>query len=253
MTNPNAGRFVWHEIMSQDLATALKFYGALFGWTFNETDVPGGKYSMLMKGDVVVGGGMAAPPGVPAHWMTSMGVEDADAAAAKIAELGGKVLMPPTTVPDMVRFAVAMDPQGASFGVVQGLGPSATIPPYEGHPRPGTFCWDELHTKDIEAAKKFYSALFGWTGKTGEGDAQYWHWQNRGKDIGGMMALTKPPVPPNWLSYVSVADVDADTKRTKDLGGNVMMEPVDMPKVGKFSVVSDPTGGTFALFNSARV
>jgi predicted enzyme related to lactoylglutathione lyase len=253
MANPNAGRFVWHEIMSQDLAKALKFYGALFGWTFNEMDVPGGKYSMLMKGDVAVGGGMAAPPGVPSHWMTSMGVEDADAAAKKIAELGGKVIMPPTTVPDMVRFAVAMDPQGASFSVVQGLGPSANTPPYEGPPRPGTFCWDELHTKDVEAAKKFYSALLGWTGKTGEGDTQYWHWQNKGKDIGGMMALTMPNVPPNWLSYIAVTDVDADTKKTKDLGGKVMMEPVDMPKVGKFSVVSDPTGGTFALFRSAHV
>lgn len=68
-----------------------------------------------------------------------------------------------------------------------------------------------------------------------------------------MMALTMPNVPPNWLSYIAVADVDADTKKTKDLGGKVMMEPVDMPKVGKFSVVSDPTGGTFALFRSARV
>ncbi len=253
MANPSTGRFVWHEIMSQDMAKALKFYSALFGWTVNEMSMPTGKYSMLMKGDVAVGGGMAAPPGVPAHWMTSMGVENADAAAKTITELGGKLLVPPTTVPDTVRFAVAMDPQGASFGVVQGLGPSASTPPYEGHPRPGTFCWDELHTSDVEAAKKFYTSLFGWNGKTGEGDAKYWHWQNKGKDIGGMMALTMPNVPPNWLSYIAVSDVDADTKKVKDLGGKVMMEPVDMPKVGKFSVVQDPTGGTFALYRSAHV
>jgi predicted enzyme related to lactoylglutathione lyase len=253
MANPNAGRFVWHEILSQDLTKALKFYTTLFGWTVKEMPVPNGTYSMLLKGETAVGGGMAAPPGVPAHWMTSMGVENVDVTIKQIAELGGKVIMQPTTVPDMVRFAVATDPQGASFGVVQGLGASANTPPYDGPPRPGTFCWDELHTKDLEAAKKFYSALFGWTGKSGEGDMKYWHWQNKGKDIGGMMALAMPNVPPNWLGYIAVADVDGDTKKTKDLGGKVVMEPVDMPKVGKFSVVQDPTGATFALFRSANV
>jgi predicted enzyme related to lactoylglutathione lyase len=254
MANPNAGRFVWHEIMSQDIAKALKFYTALFGWTVNEMDMgPAGKYHMLMKGDAAVGGAMTAPPGVPAHWMMSVGTEDVDATARQIPELGGKLLMQPTTVPDMVRFAVGMDPQGATFGVVQGLGPSASTPPYDGPPRPGMFCWDELHTKDLEAAKRFYGTLFGWTGKTG-GDADgYWHWQNKGKDIGGMMALQMPNVPPNWLGYIAAVDVDGDTKKTKDLGGKVMMEPMDMPKVGKFSVVQDPTGATFALFRSARL
>lgn len=254
MANPNAGRFVWHEIMSKDIGAALKFYTAMFGWTVQEMDMgPAGKYHLLMKGKDAVGGGMQSPPGAPSHWMTSVGAADCDAAVTKITELGGKVLVPPTTVPDMVRFAVAMDPQGAAFGVVQGLGPSKDIPPYDGPPRPGFFCWDELHTSDVEAAQKFYSALFGWTGKTGEGAMKYWHWQNAGKDIGGMMKLMMPNVPPNWLAYLAVVDVDAETKKTKELGGKVMMEPMEIEKVGKFSVVQDPTGATFALFRSARV
>ncbi|MDB5212772.1 MAG: Glyoxalase-like domain protein [Myxococcaceae bacterium] len=255
MANPNAGRFVWHEIMSKDIGAALKFYTAMFGWTVSEMDMgPAGKYHMLMKGkDIPIGGGMQTPAGVPSHWMTSIGTENTDATATKITELGGKILVPPTTVPDMVRFAVATDPQGAAFGVAQGMGPGADMAPYEGSPRPGTFCWDELHTSDLDGAQKFYSALFGWTGKMGEGEMKYWHWQNAGKDIGGMMKLMMPNVPPNWLPYIAVVDVDAETKKTKDLGGKVMMEPMDIEKVGKFSVVQDPTGATFALFRSARV
>jgi predicted enzyme related to lactoylglutathione lyase len=254
MANPNAGRFVWHEIVSQDIAAALKFYTALFGWTVQDMDMgPAGKYHMLMKGEDPVGGGMAAPPGAPSYWSVSIGTENADVTAKQIVELGGKLLVPPTTVPDMVRFAVAMDPQGAAFGVAQGMGPGADKPPYDGPPRPGLFCWDELHTKDMEAAKKFYGPLFGWTGKMGEGAMKYWHWQSGGKDIGGMLTLMMPNVPPNWLGYIAVSDVDADTKKTKALGGKVMMEPMEMEKVGKFSVVQDPTGSTFALFRSARV
>jgi len=196
---------------------------------------------------------MASPPGAPSYWMVSIGTENADASAKKIVELGGKLMVPPTTVPDMVRFAVGTDPQGGAFGIAQGLGPGADRPPYDGPARPGLFCWDELHTKDLEAAKKFYGALFGWTGKLGEGEMKYWHWQSGGKDIGGMMPLMMPNIPPNWLGYIAVSDVDADTKKTKALGGKVMMEPMEMEKVGKFSVVQDPTGATFALFRSARV
>lgn len=251
MGNPNAGRFVWHEVMSTDIETALKFYQSLFGWTVQSMDMPEGKYHMLMKGTEPVGGGMASPPGMPSYWMVSIGSDDTDAAAKKIVEHGGKLMVPPTTVPDMVRFAVAMDPQGAAFGIAQSLGPGANTPPYDGPARPGLFCWEELHTPDMAAAKKFYGAIFGWTGK-GEGDG-YWHWQSAGKDIGGMMPLQGPSVPPNWLGYIAVSDVDADTAKAKALGGKVVMEPIDMPKVGKFSVVQDPTGATFALFRSARV
>jgi predicted enzyme related to lactoylglutathione lyase len=83
---------------------------------------------------------------------------------------------------------------------------------------------------------------------------KYWHWSHAGKDIGGMMgAMGGPTVPPHWLGYVAVSDVDAMTKKVETLGGKVVMPAMDMPKVGKFSIVKDPTGATFALFRSARM
>src|SRR5262249_44542647 len=150
-----------------------------------------------------------------------------DASARQITELGGELLMPPTEVPGMVRFAMAKDPQGAVFGVLKGLGPNAADPPPEGPPRPGAFCWDELYTTDTDAAGKFYTTLFGWTGKVGNDAMKYWHWMNAGKDIGGMMSLKDLHLeaPPHWLSYVAVADVDASTAKAKGLGGNVVMPP----------------------------
>jgi predicted enzyme related to lactoylglutathione lyase len=153
-----------------------------------------------------------------------------------------------------VRFAVAMDPQGAAFGVLKGLGPRADQPAYDGPPRIGTFVWDELYAKDQAAAGKFYGGLFGWTGKVAPDDPmKYWHWQHAGKDIGGMMDVPTPNVPPHWLAYVAVSDVDATCKKATELGAKMVLEPMDVPKVGKFGIFSDPTGAILAVFRSARM
>jgi predicted enzyme related to lactoylglutathione lyase len=252
MANPNTGRFCWHELVTTDAAAAMKFYTGLFGWTVQENPMPGGgTYRMMQHGDAMVGGAMSAPPGVPSGWLVYVAVDDVDATAKKIQTTGGKVVVPPTTVPDMLRFACAMDPQGAAFGILKGMGPGADKPLNDGPPRPGTFCWDELHTRDLAAAKEFYGGIFGWGGKGG--DHEYWHWQNAGKEIGGMMTVQGGPhVPPHWLAYVAVSDVDATTKKAESLGGKVLMAAMDIEKVGRFSVVQDPTGAIFSPFRSAR-
>jgi hypothetical protein len=118
--------------------------------------------------------------------------------------------------------------------------------------RLGTFCWDELHTRDVAEAKGFYGKLFGWTGKAAEGDAEYWHWKNAGKDIGGIISqMGGRSVPPHWLAYVAVSDVDGVSKKVETLGGRVVAPAMDIPKVGRFSVVQDPTGAVFSPFRSA--
>ncbi len=255
MTNPNTGRFTWHELVSSDVVAATKFYTGLFGWKVTENPTPaGGTYRTFSQGETMVGGLFAAPPGVPSGWLVYVGVDDVDASAKKIAELGGKILVPPATVPDMLRFACGMDPQRAAFGILHGFGAGSEKPPYEGPARPGTFCWNELHTKDMAGAKKFYGGIFGWSGKGGDGEMEYWHWQNAGKEIGGMTThMGGPNVPPHWLAYIAVSDVDGVTKKVEALGGKVMMPAMEIPKVGRFSVVRDPTGGVFSPFRSARL
>ncbi len=256
MANPGTGRFCWHELVTTDLVAATKFYGELLGWTFRDNPSPvGGTYRMFSLGETMVGGAIAAPAGVPSAWLVYVAVDDTDASAKKVTELGGKIMVPPTTVPDMLRFACGSDPQGAAFGILQPLGASAQQHPYEGPVRPGTFCWDELHTKDMAAAKKFYGGAFGWTGK-GEADGgdAYWHWKHANKEIGGMTShMGGPNVPPHWLAYVAVSDVDAVTKKVAALGGKVLMPAMEIAKVGRFSVVQDPTGAVFSPFHSARV
>ncbi len=256
MADPSTGRFYWHELITTDLAAATKFYGELLDWTFRDSPSPGGgTYRMFSLGDATVGGAMVAPAGVPSGWLVYVAVDDTDAAVRKVAELGGKIMVPATTVPDMLRFACASDPQGAAFGILQPLGAGAQEHPYEGPERPGSFCWDELHTQDMAAAKEFYRSLFGWTGKgKADGSEAYWHWKHADKEIGGMTLHTSGPnVPPHWLAYIAVSDVDALTKKVVPLGGKVLMPATQIPKVGWFSVVQDPTGAVFSPFRSTHV
>jgi predicted enzyme related to lactoylglutathione lyase len=122
--------------------------------------------------------------------------------------------------------------------------------PEQSLPAHGSFCWNELGTKDDEAAKKFYSALFGWTFKEGDaGGMKYSEIVVGGNPCGGVYKLTPEMgnVPSHWIPYVSVDDVDATAKRVEELGGKIAMPPTDIPHVGRFSMVQDPTGAMISI------
>lgn len=117
-------------------------------------------------------------------------------------------------------------------------------------PTHGDFCWYELSTSDAEAAKKFYGELFGWEYKSGDVEgATYNEIMANGKPVGGIHQMGGGP--PQWMAYVAVSDVDASAKRAGELGGKVAVPPMDIPKVGRFCVVSDPAGASIALITLA--
>jgi predicted enzyme related to lactoylglutathione lyase len=121
---------------------------------------------------------------------------------------------------------------------------------------PGTFCWVELGTSDGEAAKKFYTELFGWTSSDSPAgpDMIYTMLKLDGKDVGALYQM--PPamkamgIPPNWLSYASVTSADASAAKAKELGATLMKEPFDVMAVGRMAVVQDPAGAVFALWQA---
>lgn len=118
-------------------------------------------------------------------------------------------------------------------------------------PAHGAFCWNELGTTDAEAAKKFYAELFGWSLKQGDmgGSIIYNEISADGQPVGGIyqMGPESGGAPPHWMPYVAVDDVEASVKRVEELGGKVCVPPSDIPNVGRFSVITDPTGATISL------
>jgi predicted enzyme related to lactoylglutathione lyase len=253
MPEPTMGRFAWHELHTTDRARALAFYSQLAGWEVKEVPMgPGELYGLCLMNGRDIAGVMKskAAPHVPPHWLPYIAVEDVDATAAKVDELRGKILSQPMDIPDVGRFAVAKDPQGAAFALYKHAKPYEPEPAV---PPPGAFCWDELSTSDPEAAEKFYKALFGYSVEASDmGPAGTYRILKRGdRQTGGIMKMP-PAVPqPHWLAYLAVKDVDASTRRAKELGATIHAPPADIPKVGRFSVIADPTGASIALFTGA--
>jgi predicted enzyme related to lactoylglutathione lyase len=121
------GTLNWNELATRDIDGAKAFYSAVFGWTVDDRDFGGGKYTIWQNNGEGVGGGMAMgdqyPPDVPPHWMVYFAAADVDASAEKAKELGGSVTVPPMDIPDVGRFAVISDPQGAVFSLLKGVQP----------------------------------------------------------------------------------------------------------------------------------
>lgn len=117
-------------------------------------------------------------------------------------------------------------------------------------PKHGTFCWNELITGDIAKAKDFYTQLLGWSADdVPEATPPYAVWKLGETMAGGLMQKTEEmgDVPPHWLSYITVDDVDASAKKVEELGGKICVPPTDIPNVGRFTAITDPTGAAVCL------
>jgi predicted enzyme related to lactoylglutathione lyase len=245
------GRFVWHDLMTTDVNASVDFYKALFGWTTGEWDMgPAGKYTYIRAGSSDIGGivPLDASQPMPSHWMSYVVVDDVDGASERTRSAGGTLIVEPTDIPEMGRFAVVRDPQGAHIMPFKG---SSAAP--EEPAGPGTFVWNELLTSDPEAAAGFYERVFGWSSREMDmgPNGRYWIFSHGGKDRGGMMKMpAKAMAPPTWLSYVAVEDVDATAARAEDLGGRLYVKPTDIPNIGRFAVTGDPTGAALGVFRS---
>jgi predicted enzyme related to lactoylglutathione lyase len=118
-------------------------------------------------------------------------------------------------------------------------------------PADGAFCWNELATRDLDAAKRFYTELLGWQLKESDAAGMAYHEivAPGGEHIGGLyqMGPEYGEAPAHWMAYVAVDDVDARAARVEGLGGKVCVPPTDIPNVGRFCVVTDPSGATLSL------
>jgi predicted enzyme related to lactoylglutathione lyase len=239
------GVFSWVDLTTSDTAGAKAFYAGLFGWEFLDlpTDM-GTIYSMAqIEGHNVAGLGPAMDPNMPTFWASYVNHSDVDAVVERAAKAGGTVMMPPMDVMDSGRMTMIQDPSGAVFGVWQPnnhMGAQLVN-------MPNTLVWNELQTRDPEAAKAFYAATFGWTDSSDPNGYVMYSVDERVQ--AGMITMdeTWGPVPPNWSVYFMVDDVDAAAEKVKELGGNIMVPPVAAGEMGRFAVVQDPQGGVFTV------
>jgi predicted enzyme related to lactoylglutathione lyase len=264
-----AGVPCWVDTTQPDPEAAAEFYGGLFGWELEDImppDAPG-KYLIgrLDGGDVAAVSARpeGAPPG--AVWNTYVWVDSADETASKVRDAGGQVVGDPFDVMDAGRMAVLQDPEGATFCAWQANQHRGAQVVNE-H---GSLNFNGLNTRDVDGAKRFYGAVFGWT-TLDLGGAEMWTLPGYGdyleRDNPGLRERTveagapaefadvvaaitpiaedQADAPPHWSVTFAVDDADAAASKAAELGGKVIAPPFDAPWV-RMTVLSDPAGATF--------
>jgi len=232
-----AGVIGWHELYTDDLGVA-SFYAELLGGEVETADMGDLQYPMLKQGDKLHAGFAqkdADHQHVPSHWYPYVVVDDVDASAEQAQSLGSQLLHGPADA-DVIRFAVLMDPQHATYGVISSPNPPAA----------GLFVWDELHATDTEAATRHYGELFGWT--TSRPMENYEIFAAGETQVAGLYRKGDNAPGAYWLAYLGVDDVDASFSNAQDLGAGVVIGPEDIEGIGRFAVITDPTGAAVGLF-----
>jgi uncharacterized protein len=261
-----AGVPCWVDTSQPDADAAAKFYGELFGWELEDAmppDAPGKYYMARLHGGDV--GAISSPmEGAPpfATWNTYIWVDSADETTAKVRAAGGSVIADPFDVGDAGRMAVLADREGAAFCLWEARRHRGAQVVNE-H---GSVNFNVLNTRDPEAAKAFYGAVFGWELL----DGGFWVLAGYGEllekinpgTLDNMAAVGAPPrfedvvaatfplgddqpdTPPHWGVTFGVDDADAIAARATELGGTVVVPPMDAPWV-RMTVITDPQGATF--------
>ncbi|HXV60153.1 MAG TPA: VOC family protein [Vicinamibacteria bacterium] len=252
------GRFCWYDLMTTDPGAAQAFYKKLVGWGTVTQEFGGQPYTMWTVGENPIGGVNALPEdarkaGAPPHWLAYVLTSDVDERLAKAKELGAKIKVPATDIPEVGRFGVFTDPQGALIAI---YAPASESPGDASPAKLGEFSWHELATTNPESAFSFYQKLFGWekTEAMDMGEAgMYQMYKQKGGEfpLGGI--FKKPdemPGPPAWLYYARVKDVHKGVETVKQLGGQILNGPMEVPGGDFIAQCLDPQGAAFAIHHT---
>lgn len=239
--------------MAKDQAAAMDFYKGLFGWAGERGPEEFGGYAMMTLRDKPVAGigpamapeGMPEPPHV---WTTYLASDNADETTKRIAGAGGTVMFPPMDVGDAGRMSVAADPSGAVFGYWQHkefVGANIVN-------EPGALIWNECNTRDVPHATAFYRDAFGIVVEPMEGAEGYYALNVDGKAVGGLQDMGEQfpeQVPPHWMAWFAVDDVDATVAKARSLGATITVEPQDILP-GRMAAITDPWGAVFCILKA---
>ncbi len=240
---------VWMDLGTRNMEASKRFYSELFGWTtFQEPDPDFGGYTVYQLDGKAVGGVMDLGDNpAPDSWLPYIGVSDVRATVEAVTAAGGEVLVGPMEVKANGSMAVIRD----SVGAVTGLWQPGEQPGWGVYREMGAVCWNELHSDETEAAKRFYSEVFGWEAETQPmpGGEYTTFSRDGGEGFAGLAGLLASAAP-HWLTYIAVDDCDATVATAKELGGTVLAGPEDIPEVGRFAVLQDSQTAAFAVLQA---
>jgi uncharacterized protein len=242
------GKFVWADLVTDNVPTAMKFYAQLFGWTFRDY----GGYLIAANDDRPLCGMFRRPrpenrPDARPRWLGYISVRSVDRAQRAVTQAGGRVLAAPGKFPKRGEQAIFADREGALFGVVK----SSSGDPEDFLAEPGDWIWIQLLSRDGQAAAEFYRAVAGYEIIK---NTTVNRWSDYVLASEGFARATVRTIPagqekvrPTWLPFVRVKSVTESVAAARQLGGSVLVEPKPEQLEGKVAVVADPTGAAIGL------
>jgi uncharacterized protein len=247
----DSGRFVWHDLMTNDVSAAKRFYGGLLGWQFEHTRRGDRPYVIARLGADPVAGivDVSALPDAAPQWISFMAVPDVEKTVALVRFGGGKVLAEPREVASIARAAVVSDPQGAPLGVAQlHREIRGVVDPTR--PVASRFFWEEYLAADAAKALEFYKRLAGYESSITDArlGVEYHVLRTTMRPRAGLFQLPESSdVLPTWLPYILVEDPADLAGRVPGLGGRVLLPADPARRNGSLVVIADPGGAPLAL------
>jgi hypothetical protein len=241
------GKFVWADLVTDDVAAARVFYGRLFGWTFQQVD----SYTIASNDERPLCGMIQQPrpkdrPARP-RWFAYLSVDSVQKAERAATQAGGRPLAPPHEYPKRGEQAVMADPEDAVFGVIK----SSSGDPQDFLPDPGDWIWIQLLSRDAGKAAAFYRTVGGYDVIENTATNRLSDYVLASEGYARATVRTIPAeheqVRPTWLLFVRVKSIGESVAQAQQLGGKVLVEPSPELFDGKVAVIADPTGAAIGL------
>jgi len=243
------GKFIWYDLLTNDLQATSRFYAKLFGWSFSDTTSKEKLVKTVTRDGVPIANAIYIDPQNSkvneSRWLSYISVEDVDRTLMVSKKNNGTIYMQPKDLPNRGRVAIVKDPEGALFAIVT---TSDGDPPDRGFIR-NHWMGSELWSTNPDAALTFYRLLVGYEQQlVGVGAGlQYRFLVKNGQRRGGIVKIPWDDVKPNWLPYIAVDDVMAIVAKAEELGGKVLVEPDKAIREGLLAIIADPSGAVFAV------
>jgi predicted enzyme related to lactoylglutathione lyase len=241
------GKFVWADLVTDDVPAARKFYSQLFGWKFWDL----GSYTIALNEDRPVCGMFQRPRPkdrtAEPRWFGYISVPNVERAQRAVTKAGGRVMAAPQKMPKRGEQAVFADPEGALFGVIK----SSAGDPQDFLAEPGDWIWIQLLSRDAKKATEFYRGVAGYEiiENTASNRLSDYVLASEGYARATVRTIpsSTPKLKPTWLPFVRVKNAKESVTQAKQLGGKVLIEPKPELFDGKVAVIADPTGAAVGI------
>ena len=243
------GKFVWFDLLTNDVPGTKRFYGELFNWEFEGAAADASSYTSVKNNDKAIGGIInlkRLDKNISeSRWLSYLSVADVDKAVNQFRKGGADVLKEASDVPGRGRVAVVKGPQGAILALLR----TKHGDPEDTELTTGDWMWNELWTSDVMASISFYKSLSGFTDETVDtsmGD-KYHYLKQADRIRAGVVLIPWDDVKPNWLPYIAVSDISTTVARARALGGKLLIDPGDTKDDDSIAVIADPSGAAFGI------